>query len=440
MTGMFKKYQISGIILFLFVWSSLFYSAQAAPLTASDPDDAFQNVLQTILNDQDAARALSTLKKMIVEERWVRGDRLKMEQAAELLGYIQFLKNRLSQLENRYSQLWGFLRDAPGGSDSLPDEKVKQLAEASGVGLEEKDDILVGQKGIDDLLTVLKMRKADYVQRIQTLRQKNEELSALISNLAIERTSKNLSGASTKDERGQSGQVKRQVEALNREVAAKSLELFEKDNMVVEQKGDLRKVEKELFDVQQRLDLTQRIIQEKDGIIDSLEAHLERLKTQPDPDSQRYQQQFEAVQLKLSVLEDRLEKQNLLSETRLVALEKLLADQEKRIAGFGIIIKEKNQEIALLDQALSAREFELMDLHKVLSSQDDKIIELDGIIQIYKAKLKDLRERIASSEEAGVLTQHIDHTQRQLDQSQTATEDLYQRILALESQFPSLKP
>ncbi|MEW5894529.1 MAG: hypothetical protein AB1650_02055 [Candidatus Omnitrophota bacterium] len=192
-------------------------------------------------------------------------------------------------------------------------------------------------------------------------------------------------------------ETNQKVDRLTKEFAAASLDLFETQKNAADKGEKADFFESELSETKERLRLIQRIIQEKDEHIQTLEQEMLIFQ-------ERFGRNNADGEL---VSELRGEVNDLVRELR-----NKIDQSQKKIAllddGFReIALKNAHLESELLKRDLALSSFKkqiaqkdgmIDDLEKAYRSREQKIFELKGIVKIYQLKLLDYRAMVMGQE------------------------------------------
>jgi len=230
------------------------------------------------------------------------------------------------------------------------------------------------------------------------------------------------------------------ISDLTGELASQSMQLFEKENILAEQEYSFMSLQSQLTDARERLNLVQKIINEKNQKIQALEMHVEEVKLSDKRANNESKKQLDILSMQFETIQYKVDSEKELREEKLAALEKLLAEQEQAIAQHGSLVQKKDTKIEDLSGKLIKSSEDISSLKTVLDSKDDKLVELNGIIGIYRHKLASKNKELEQQKsQLGVLRGELFDTQKQLDLSYEVTRELYEKIMALESHFSHIR-
>jgi len=382
---------------------------------------------RVLLANPEQKTALRYFKKMMSDTTMRPGQRALLVRIFELFDYVKFLKVHIGE----YGE--GNVADACSVS-SL--NRMKSVE-----GAVDFDNCLV------NLVDITKEQKKCYARRLKELKAWDVAVIKKVEVVAQQKPkSKVLDEKLTtiRDEleslRKTVKKSENKISSLNMEIATKSLEVFEKENLLAMQASDFSTLENELGDAKERLNLVQRIISEKNDRIQSLEDYIKGMKQESLSENEISQKEVDLLQAQFASIQEQVDEQKKLQAERIDALEKLIAEQEIAIINYDMAIVEQKNEIGGLKTNFENKSREVSSLKKVIDSKDDKLLELNGIIQIYKEKLSEttdlIRRKTASFED---LTDELRETRSQLNVSQKTARELHERIMTIESQFSRIR-
>ncbi len=337
----------------------------------------------------------------------LKAEKMRLLYVTELLAYVDFLKQRLVNLTGAEVDLSALGKEQSSGGRSL-DDVIKKLSAI-------KYDLV---KRIEEAQLKKVQLRTKRDSGSQGFGGQAEDLNVL--RVEVEKLQKQLEDLQNRMESSD-----KEIARLTDNLAAKTLEAFEKDGIISRQKEDLFSLEKRVNEAQERVRLGQRLVQEKNDRIAQLQMP----------------QENEVIGLRdqLEQLQEDFKAQTKDNKLRMSVLEQLLAQQEKRIAEYALELKLNGERVEYFSSMLLEKSRQLSEMNAVLQSKDQKLLEMDGIIQIYKGKLtesnKMLREKIhhiQDLEKQLVQTrQHIHRSKRDLEGLDDQLIFLKERILSL---------
>jgi len=443
-------------------------------------DKSIQIFSHALIYNLDNKQALNFLSRLENKNQVSHQARVKLSRSLELIDYIKFLKNRIDQsiivntkLKNR---MFGRTHQYKMVGESKQVKRIRDKELRDKVLLNNKDfldenNIQISQS-LGNLMEMLTELKNEYVVHLTYLLNSNDQLkdfkaaegriskksaasgrrvdvaddvkpTALMwpqDNVRILKNELALVQLEIKMLKNVVNASEQKTRRLTNELTGKTLIIYEKDEAITRHRKKFAELEKDLIETAERLNLVQRIIKEKDEVINALENFVQEVQREMNHIDDVSKEQLNTLGINLSLLESKLNAQQELSEQKLLFVEKLLAQQEIKIADYNVLIKENRVNIADLNKQLFVKTEKLHGLKSVLKSKDDKLIELNGIIKIYKGKLVDSKTTTNKKRyNVQNLEGQIDQLQSQLYDSENITADLYQRIMILESRFSRVR-
>lgn len=190
---------------------------------------------------------------------------------------------------------------------------------------------------------------------------------------------------------------------LTNQVVNLTLQLSEKEMLLQDQSSSFDMMNDQMNELRSRIALGQRIMQEKDEKITTLEDKLNSPELSFDNEVGR----FKELMAKLNVNKG------------------LINEQEKRI-------NELNDKLNVMkDRALK--------YHDMLQAKDDQIIELNGILQIYREKLSDAVKQVKrDGSDISGLKNEITFTKSQLVEKDKSLKKTERKLTLLEDELSHL--
>jgi len=374
----------------------------------------------------------------------------------ELIDYLKFLQERIAQLKIQNDQ-FGRVTVSSGAGIATPAGHSRETVPAydsvcspNAVGdveqifaalihrlAKEKDLFVSNLKNLQEKNASLKAaRRKDFPrQRDESSAEKRP--SSLRSGDTADRPEADLSRRENEAE-GMEDPA-RKVEYLTRDLAKKSLDLFETEGLLAQERERFSALEKDLVDIKERFALVQHIIQEKNAKVVSLESSVGELTAEAEREKDNSRQQIQALQEQLNSLRHQLAEQAGIAAAKISSLERLLADQELRLADYKTMLNERESEIDGSHALLLIKDSELNNLREAVAGGQKESAELSGIIQIYKDRLRKTSEELrAKTNDFNTLRAQILEQEEKLDASYQSAQELYQRIMSLQSQYSRL--
>ena len=400
---------------------------------------AADRFLRSLLLNPTNDTAKEYLKKIIQKdfsmEKYTRNQLLRF---LNLIEYYQFLHARIDAVYINNQKFLSFiLRDSLENKDirqiarSLQDEFTKEACQKRTFLLRFDTQILNGDVDLTSVNQEISDKREnmnaflDYLQEVNTrlralkLRvvKKKHARTMILKNYALkEKLNKVQSQMKQKEEmlsqqeknnfdfheqltavqmdyeflQAKRADTDKYIVDLKRDMAGMSLELFEKNKIIDDQKEQISTLETAFLEARERFNLVQRIIQEKDARISVLETEMkinsESVASSVDSDIDS----LHDLKAELEELQVDLERQSVSSFEKIVALEqKVYALTEKHVATQKEVV-QKNYQIKGLKEIVSKNATKLLKYKKVFSSKDQKLMELNGIVEIYQGKLADV--------------------------------------------------
>jgi chromosome segregation ATPase len=254
-----------------------------------------------------------------------------------------------------------------------------------------KIQTLAGQRDI-----VSNRKKDEYVNQLLQMQIKLQEKDGDITRQ--EQSIKDLQGQINQltlgmdifRDRLQSAGVK--MDRLMSDIATASLDLYQKEQEVVDSRQQAEDMATEFRETRERLLLVQRIIQEKDVHIQKLEEELSQIQIQLGSnqgdgslDVLRQEMRDSVAHLRVEMASNQEKIQRLEEKFKEVALANAQLESE--------LIK-KNFLVSLLEKQTVQKDELIMDLEKGFQVRTQQLSELRGIVKIYQMKLRDYKQML----------------------------------------------
>lgn len=396
---------------------------------------AADRFVRALLLDPASQRARERLEELIKGSTVLtHHQRLQLQRFVDLIDYHQFLLNRIDGLlddSRRYSMQIRHLLT----SRQFPVDVAKTIDQADQIANAARQCRRIWIS--EDIPPVLSMdtifEKLDMT--IQRLEQQHQKLTKVCAQLRQQHLaarkhppipvirSAAAQGSSSSPRQPLTGRqkriqdfrvelktVKREFEGLQKKLeetnarvgeltnnlAALSLELFEKEKVIADKDSQMFQLGEQLQETRERMTLVQRIIQEKDQQIQALQADIRHLQMHAEspgnPDLPPLNttmsgpgdfDQLAAMERQLKELSD---KYNFLVDK--------IQERDLAIAQLRGTVAEKNEQIDLV--------------HQAVKTQEEEIGLLNGIVQIYQGRLGDLYSSLKEKEkEMNALRQQL---------------------------------
>ena len=421
------KKNLKFISLCFFTWVILFSTFVVAQSSERfvDEYDNIDKFAQRLLKSPFDQEARIYFEQLAASDSEVfKVERMKLLRIKELLVYIEFLHKQVGDLSDKNVTAIQEISSRYKGTKTVTlTHLIEFLSDFRKVLVRQFDQIRSSSiaKSKDQNKVKLKSEPpATAVNDIKTLRV---ELSAL--HRRFDELTKRINLADQK------------AQKLTEDLTAKTLELFEKDEIIERQKQNLMTLEQKLDDIQERFTLSQRLIQEKNNQLQQLEVGQTKKETRRQEKGD--QLTLEGLQAQIKQLQDQLNEQISSSKSRMSVLERLLMEQEKRMAEYAIELKSKGEKVDQLTGLVFEKSKEISGLNAVLQSKDQKLLELDGIIEIYKGKLSEsnriLREKV---DQIKVLENQLVETHNRIYNSKFDLKEIANQVSTLKNKLYDL--
>jgi len=179
---------------------------------------------------------------------------------------------------------------------------------------------------------------------------------------------------------------------LTRELAAMSLSAYEKDRILADKEDETQLLKDDLMDANQRINLMQKVIIEKDDIIQNLEQEVDKINialNQRSSNDELIELKTSFSHLKKSMRSEALENRTLMGQLRTE-----FQNLQKRYLVLEKNLKLKNSQISKLSATLSEKDKKLEQMEEISTSKDHKLMELSGILEIYKSRLAEVHNHL----------------------------------------------
>lgn len=387
------------------------------------------------INQLDASKTTKSLEDYVADLN-CNSDVINasITRIAIIMDYNQFLKKRINYLLAASSKMIA-RPDFMDFSDTDGIYAVRGFSEKLKSITEEFDNNTlvfkdaVGQKGVEDLqgiISILNKLREDLGQQYEELQQlsinirKTNQKALLVSqvkgreaighrevvlnkvgsrphdhfskkqNVEIDMLRKDLKQVRMDFAMVTARQKKTEDKVLNvtKELASMSLDLFSKDKMLNDRNIKNGELERELYDAQERLNLVQHIMSQKDKKIADLEGEVEILNSD-------LSQTVKIDNVSFEISENT-------NESTANTQQGLKASSPSEKVGPSVVIdklKMKEMEIFQLRDRLNKMEGEVNALNRIFNSKDQKLLELVSMLEIYKGKLYDAQVDMTKSNE-----------------------------------------
>ncbi len=164
-------------------------------------------------------------------------------------------------------------------------------------------------------------------------------------------------------------QKDQRIEELNKQIVNYALELSEVKMMLTQKIEKISSFNTALIDIQSRFELGQRIIQEKDGTIQSVQAMLQEVRTQ------LFSRENEIKTILTS------------KDEKLVELNGILQVYKEKLGDVHQEVKEKGASVSTLEDQLTLVQVKMFEKNKMLRKTQEQFLKLEG-------QLKDIQNNV----------------------------------------------
>jgi hypothetical protein len=420
--------RIIGLLGFLvfFVSTSVFAQSESLPVSSfhsdqglklakeGEPQQAADQFIQSLFfapsNQVAKDNLLSLAQKENFESKSVKMQILRF---VELADYITFLRERLEKLENENKESIQLLLQQAKENDprQLEIRKVRSQLESHKlltIRLPEE----IQDESLDRGAKLMRINKYFTDVKESLVKQFSMNLSAYERINALKNQ---VATAVTNDYEGQLTAVKRQViernaalkkektharmleadlDKVRKKVADLSMQVYEKDELLAERNNSNGQLNASLNDANQRWELAQKIIQEKDDQIKGWEAKAGKLNLN-DVSSGG----MNSLEVNLSALQNKMDTAEKTNHEMISSLKKELALLQEEYKQLETTSQEKDLMIAHLRDDVTARARKLANMAGFFNSYDKDITQLNGIVEIYKGKLSSTRALLTDKDQ-----------------------------------------
>ena len=419
-------------------------------------DLAVEQFVKSLLADSANRVAKETLKDILKnQDNKLKQDRLTLFRFVEMIDYSEFLKSRIEHLTESNDLLTRFILEHGDFDESLldtaktikveiddraksfdvepgiirPDEmgddmkltRMNKMFDQQKVRLTEELNYLqninnqVRSIKIEVVNNLRELRKQELIDhfenQIDSIENKLADRDSKLHEQNKELASVNVDLQSVqgefKDLQNKFDATEEKVAGLTKDLADMAMQAYEKDQQLANKEERLRSVETELMDSHEKMNLVQRIIQEKDDQLLSMEEEVIELhnsiKEDREPEYKHnytfgknastqnlkkntekmvlLERQFDVLNKKYINLADRLE----LQDGQLSQLRRNIQLKNDKIVKFK---REKDREVFLLRKTIADKNADIAHLNRNVYSRDEQLLQLSNIVDIYKTKLQ----------------------------------------------------
>lgn len=382
---------------------------------------AADRFVRVLLLDPASRRARERLQEMLKDSAVLsQHQRLQLQRFVDLVDYHQFLLNRMDGLFADSRQYSMQIRHLLAPS-RFSVELTQTIDRAGQIAKETAQYRRIWMS--DDIPSVLPMDAifAKLDMTIQRLEEQHRKLTKVCTQLRQQHlaarnsktpvvpskakkgspsgTERPLTGHQKRiqDFRGELKTVKREFEVLQKKfeetnarvaevtssLAEVSLELFEKEKVIADKDSQMSQLGEQLQETRERMNLVQRIIQEKDQHIQVLQADIRALQSLAEHgEGQAGTAAF-----------------NPEDGGRLADMQKQLNELSDKYNFLVDKIQERDLAIAQLRGTIAERNEQIDHVHQAVKTQEEEIGLLNGIVQIYQGRLVDVYSSLKEKEE-----------------------------------------
>ncbi len=188
------------------------------------------------------------------------------------------------------------------------------------------------------------------------------------------------------------------ISELTKKLAEMSMVILEKDKNLKEKDTYAAKLQQQISEANEKMNLVQRIIQEKDDRIALLEKEMSQISI--NVNAQSSSSNPEVVQLKkdFKLFQEQFKLQMERSRERIIGLEMQFVDLTEKYQALVLDIQTKDFQISLLKGDLNKKDVSINQYREAFLSTNEKANELIGMVDIYRAKLLETKETLLLKE------------------------------------------
>jgi chromosome segregation ATPase len=189
------------------------------------------------------------------------------------------------------------------------------------------------------------------------------------------------------------------ISELTNKIAGMSAEIFEKNKIIIEKEDLAASLQKDLGVANEKINLVQRIIQEKDDRISALEKEMATVQTSAASTGHPADSQVLKVQSDLKDFEVQFKEQMEKSRERIVSLEVQYADLTTKYEALLQDTQAKDAQVAALKNTVTQKNVLANQYKDAFLQTDEKANQLIGMIEIYRGKLSEVKQHLSSKED-----------------------------------------
>lgn len=410
---------INFLLVFVGLCGAQAQAFEPAPAVVINPKEAVEALIQNPVDmtGKDALRSLAG------DPRYSKS-KYEIDRFLELLDYSELLKRRVGELEENAQSAFQRL---PG---SLGEDAIKKVNDLRGelFGVEPAPerisstltDLLkkepVDFAGLNRAYWEYKNKLFSRMLQLQSLLEHFKEPPKVVKMKVIEVPKVEQPPQAAPGEN------------FKKRLAQMSMNLYEKDTQIADKDGRITELGNQLKEVEERLALIQRIMQEKDSQIQKFQVQVNQVNQGEEDDNKINQFELKTLQDKLAQFESTFAAQTASQKSEMNSLRAQVEKQEATIAKYEGELLRRREEIVKLKTDVFYKDKQKTELDQVLASKDDKLLELKGMLEIYQFKLRDVHYGlIEKNQEVETLKQQLQELKHELTQARQQ-KDLKERI------------
>ncbi|MCB9757898.1 MAG: hypothetical protein H6753_05700 [Candidatus Omnitrophica bacterium] len=236
------------------------------------------------------------------------------------------------------------------------------------------DDIQVRLNQKDDLLTTQQQNIEYFQSELSSVRASFDQLQERFKNTDLK------------------------ISELTKRIADMSMEVFEKDKLLAQKDKYANELQKEVNEANEKMNLVQRIIQEKDDRIVSLEKEMSRIQMMVNSGDSAANKEVTQFKTDFKEFEVQFNLQMEKSRDRIIGLEVQLADLSQKYQLLLTDVQAKNSQIVSLNRNLEQRNISAAQYREAFLTTNQEVNKLIGMVDIYRTKLVEAKQTLISKE------------------------------------------
>lgn len=188
------------------------------------------------------------------------------------------------------------------------------------------------------------------------------------------------------------------ISELTKQIADMSMEAFEKDKVLAQRDDYAAELQQKVNEANEKMNLVQRIIREKDERIVSLEKEMSRIQRMVNSGDISATKEIARFKSDFKEFESQFKLQMEKSRDRIIGLEIQLADLSQKHQFLLTDIQMKNSQIALLTANLEKRSIAAVQYREAFLTTNQEVNKLIGMVDIYRTKLVEAKQNLISKE------------------------------------------